>query len=193
MSDKDTMPEALPSDDQPDWLPSGPQCEFTGKVKPPKGWLKFVKRRPDMDPRGHPFWKVRLTVGRARELSQAQNYNVSVTYKADGEDDHWKVATTEGDCEDIALTKLAYLLGLGWPRGALRMAVLHFWDTTQSTWQAHAVLIVLTDRGPMILDNLKTRWAPMAHFIGYYWYGVEPYRGSEWTKIRLRPPEVETD
>ena len=62
--------------------------------------------------------------------------------------DTWRVDVAQGDCNDYALTKRRALLRKGVPAGALRMAV---GTTAQGEW--HAVLVVATSAGDMVLDN----------------------------------------
>lgn len=62
--------------------------------------------------------------------------------------DVWKANVTSGDCEDFALTKKARLMRLGFPAGALRMAV-----AKTPYGEGHAVLVVSTNRGDFVLDN----------------------------------------
>jgi len=93
-------------------------------------------------------------------LSQVNSrVNRSMRYRAErGMIDDWKVGGRSGDCEDFALTKRAQLIGKGVPAGALRLAT-----TKTRRGEPHAVLVVRTDRGDFILDNLsgqvKTRRA----------------------------------
>jgi predicted transglutaminase-like cysteine proteinase len=54
-----------------------------------------------------------------------------------------------GDCEDIALEKRARLVALGFPRGALRLAIGHH----KKLLVAHALLLVETSRGTYVLDH----------------------------------------
>ncbi|MGH6924456.1 MAG: transglutaminase-like cysteine peptidase [Propylenella sp.] len=63
--------------------------------------------------------------------------------------DRWTVGGQAGDCEDFALTKKMRLMRAGWPSSALLMATA----VTQSG-EPHAVLIVRTDNGDVVLDNL---------------------------------------
>lgn len=62
--------------------------------------------------------------------------------------DVWTIATTKGDCEDYALAKRAALIKLGWPTGALRIAV-----ALTPSREGHAVLVVSTTHGDLVLDN----------------------------------------
>lgn len=55
-----------------------------------------------------------------------------------------------GDCEDYVLEKRRALIGAGLPKEALSIAVV-----TTSKGQSHAVLLVDTDAGEYVLDNLS--------------------------------------
>jgi predicted transglutaminase-like cysteine proteinase len=62
----------------------------------------------------------------------------------------WSVTTTYGDCNDYAMQKRHALLARGWPSSALSLAVV-----ITPTGEGHLVLTVRTDRGDMVLDNLR--------------------------------------
>lgn len=81
--------------------------------------------------------------------------------------DTWSLAPRAGDCEDFAVTKRAELIKLGWPSRALRMAVGKTYRG-----EGHAVLVVRTSQGDMVLDNRTSRVLP--------WYKA----GIIWTKIQ---------
>ncbi len=66
--------------------------------------------------------------------------------------DRWSLAPGAGDCEDFALTKQDRLVRLGWPAGALRMAV-----GRTGAGEGHAVLVVRTEAGDLVLDNRTDR------------------------------------
>ena len=53
-----------------------------------------------------------------------------------------------GDCEDFALAKRRALIEAGWPESTLLLTVVR-----QRNGEGHAVLMVRTDRGDLILDN----------------------------------------
>lgn len=82
--------------------------------------------------------------------------NRSMIAKADGAADVWTVGANAGDCEDFALNKRHQLIAMGVPAGALRMAVVK-----TSGGQGHAVLIVHTDGGDYVLDNLTNAIKPL--------------------------------
>lgn len=62
--------------------------------------------------------------------------------------DIWAVSPRFGDCEDYALTKRAALIHMGLPAGALRIA------TGKTGNESHAVLVVVSGAGLLVLDNL---------------------------------------
>lgn len=62
--------------------------------------------------------------------------------------DTWSTDVPSGDCEDYALTKRKHLLELGWPSRALRIAV-----AKTPSGEGHAVLVVKTSEGDLVLDN----------------------------------------
>ena len=66
----------------------------------------------------------------------------------DDSDDSWAADVAFGDCEDFALTKRRHLLAAGYSPASLRMAV-----TRTRSGEGHAVLVVRTSRGDLVLDN----------------------------------------
>lgn len=61
----------------------------------------------------------------------------------------WTYPDGYGDCEDYVLAKRRALMEEGWPASTLLITVLRKQDG-----EGHAVLMVRTDRGDLILDNL---------------------------------------
>ncbi len=70
-----------------------------------------------------------------------------------GKSDYWatpiEFMARGGDCEDFAIAKYAALRALGVPENRLRVAIVQ--DEQKNI--PHAILIVYTERGPMVLDN----------------------------------------
>jgi predicted transglutaminase-like cysteine proteinase len=62
--------------------------------------------------------------------------------------DQWDINVTSGDCEDYALTKRSRLIAMGMSPSALRIAVALTFSGI-----GHAVLVVRTDRGDIVLDS----------------------------------------
>ena len=74
-----------------------------------------------------------------------------------GQSDYWatpmEFIQNGGDCEDFAITKYVALRALGIPEERMRILILQ--DMQKNI--PHAVLVVYTDNGPMLLDNqIKT-------------------------------------
>ena len=70
--------------------------------------------------------------------------------------EHWTLPTNRGgDCEDFALEKKRQLLLAGVPTDRLMIATAMLPDTTR-----HAVLVVRTARGDLVLDNLTNQILP---------------------------------
>jgi predicted transglutaminase-like cysteine proteinase len=73
-----------------------------------------------------------------------------------GKEDYWaepledQVGPKRGDCEDYVLEKRRALLQRGVPEGALSIAVVR---TLRG--EGHAVLLVATDKGELVLDSLN--------------------------------------
>ena len=86
-----------------------------------------------------------------------------------GVDDSWARPVLDGsrraygDCEDYALEKRARLIAQGWPPASLAIAV-----AVAPHIGLHAVLIVQTDRGDLVLDNLSSEPEPIAS-LDYVW------------------------
>jgi predicted transglutaminase-like cysteine proteinase len=91
------------------------------------------------------------------ELVQINNViNAAIVPVTDKEyykvDELWAYPDGYGDCEDFALAKRKALIELGWNPSTLLMTVVR-----QSNGEGHAVLMVRTDRGDLVLDNQDGR------------------------------------
>lgn len=96
--------------------------------------------------------------GRMRATPDAQTYGVA---------DYWNdpilVRGVRGDCEDFALEKRRALVERGVPAASLSIAIV---KTRQG--EEHAVLVVTTDAGDYVLDNLTWDVRPWRR-TGYTW------------------------
>ena len=92
--------------------------------------------------------------------------------------DVWKLCGPTGDCEDYALCKRAMLIREGVPAGALRLAYAYLPDGT-----GHVVLFVVTERGPLVLDNRTNIIRPPA-WTGYMWMRQATGRPLIWKDMR---------
>jgi predicted transglutaminase-like cysteine proteinase len=64
--------------------------------------------------------------------------------------DVWELNPRSGDCEDYVLSKRSALVRMGVPAGSLRIAYTH---TRRGA--PHAILVVRTNEGDLVLDNLS--------------------------------------
>jgi predicted transglutaminase-like cysteine proteinase len=84
-----------------------------------------------------------------------------------GKSDYWSTPIEffgrGGDCEDFAIAKYVSLRALGVPEERMRIAIVH--DKIKDI--PHAVLVVYTDEGPLILDN-QNKKAENANSISRY-------------------------
>lgn len=71
--------------------------------------------------------------------------------------DVWSLSPRAGDCDDFAVTKRQALIRAGLSAAALRLLV-----ATTSWGEGHAVLVVVTDGGDLVLDNRTDRVRPLA-------------------------------
>jgi predicted transglutaminase-like cysteine proteinase len=69
-----------------------------------------------------------------------------------GREEVWAYTMTEGDCDDYVLTKQKELEERGIPASVLLITVVKKRDG-----EGHAVLVVRTDRGDLVLDNLDPK------------------------------------
>ena len=90
-----------------------------------------------------------------------------------------------GDCEDIALAKRRALIEAGWDPSALLMAVVR-----EHNGNGHAVLMVRTDRGDLILDN-QDGMVRLWNETNYQFVKRQSqYHASEWVLIDDTRPVV---
>ena len=92
--------------------------------------------------------KVNTMANRVPYINDSRNW---------GKSDYWETPveffSKGGDCEDFAIAKYASLRALGVPDSRMRIAIVR--DTQKGI--PHAVLIVYTDNGAVVLDNqIKT-------------------------------------
>lgn len=104
----------------------------------------------------------------ASSVNNLMNQKRYVTDKANyGKNDYWATPVEffkrGGDCEDFAIAKYTALRALGVPENRLRIAIVQ--DLQKNV--PHAVLIVYTDQGPMLLDN-QIKSAVKADKVAHY-------------------------
>ncbi|MGX1199478.1 transglutaminase-like cysteine peptidase [Parvibaculum sp. MBR-TMA-1.3b-4.2] len=185
---------------------SGALLPVGRQVMPPAGYIGFCLRNPAGCTGGsdHPA-PMHLSSERWRELNDINDFvNRSIPERDDlslyGMREYWAYADPDrgGDCEDLALLKQRLLTERGWPLTALSVAVVRQWNG-----EGHAVLLVATDRGDLVLDNmtwkiLPWRQAPyewlmrQSHRRPYIWVALDP-DGEDGPAVlaNLPPPGTE--
>lgn len=83
--------------------------------------------------------------------------NRQIRPREDAGADVWTVNARAGDCEDYALTKRRALINSGIPASSLRIAYV---KTRRG--EDHAILVVNTDHGKLVLDNLTNTIKPLS-------------------------------
>lgn len=126
-----------------------------GVATVPIGHYEFCKSHPAECGLNRVFIKaVGLTSDAWEELIAVNNRVNTEVRPVTDEDlyrvaEYWAYPQGAGDCEDFVLEKRRLLAQSGWPESALLIAVVRKKDG-----EGHAVLMVRTDRGDLVLDNL---------------------------------------
>lgn len=134
---------------------------------------------------------IELTDERWRQL-RAVNRDINRSIRAStdralyGVEEFWQRplltagAGARGDCEDYALEKRARLIALGWPAESLALAV-----AVAPRIGLHAVLLVQTDEGDFVLDNLYDQPRPLAS-LDYVWLSRQTGAGlTNWAAAQV--------
>lgn len=100
-----------------------------------------------------------------------------------GVEDYWATpvgSRGRGDCEDYVLAKRRALISAGVPAEALSIAIV------ETRWgKSHAVLLVASDQGEYVLDNL-TPWVSRWDRVNYVWHERQlPGRPFDWVRAAL--------
>jgi predicted transglutaminase-like cysteine proteinase len=94
-------------------------------------------------------------------------------------EDGWAIAPGSGDCNDYAVTKRHELLENGLPSRALRLSVVK-----TASGIGHLVLVVVTTKGDLVLDNLTETIRPWQS-TDYHWLKIQSATDSKfWYEIK---------
>ncbi len=133
-------------------------AQVNGPTSIPIGAAEFCKaHRDECRPNANAIEAEGLSEAGWRQLvSINDRVNASVVPVTDADlynvTEFWTYPNGRGDCEDFALEKRRQLISLGWNPSALLMTVVR-----QANGEGHAVLMVRTDRGDLVLDNQDGR------------------------------------
>lgn len=104
-----------------------------------------------------------------KRVNQSVNTSITPAPKSYGTElqDGWTIAPAIGDCNDYAVTKRHELMESGLPVKALRLSVVK-----TSSGIGHLVLIVVTTKGDIVMDNLTEAIRPWQH-TDYHWLKIQ--------------------
>jgi predicted transglutaminase-like cysteine proteinase len=140
--------------------------QVSGWTNPPVGYLDFCRNFPGECAAKGSLTAELLSERHWRDLQEVNalvNHLIAPAtdmefYRAE---EVWTLPETYGDCEDYVLLKRKWLIERGWPTGALLITVVF-----DEVGDGHAVLLVRTSGGDLVLDN-KTdavhRWQETAY------------------------------
>jgi predicted transglutaminase-like cysteine proteinase len=114
-------------------------------------------------------------------VNQSVNESIIPTPKSYGPNlgDGWTIAPKMGDCNDYAVTKRHELLESGLPSKALRLSVVQ-----SASGIGHLVLVVVTTRGDIVMDNLTEVIRPWQG-TDYHWLKIQSVTDSKfWYEIK---------
>lgn len=148
----------------------------------PFAHIRFCKAHPSECRGSGRSERATLTKAKWRELrsvNRAINNAIRPVNDAPGViNDTWSLAPKSGDCEDYAITKRHRLIARGWPPSALALAIAIAPGNGN-----HAVLVIRTDSGDYVLDNLADEVRPW-RALGYKWIKVQSAEHPKrWQKI----------
>jgi predicted transglutaminase-like cysteine proteinase len=114
-------------------------------------------------------------------VNHSVNISIIPTPKSYGSDlqDGWTIAPNMGDCNDYAVTKRHELLESGLPAKALRLSVVK-----TASGIGHLVLVVVTTKGDIVMDNLTETIRPWQS-TDYHWLKIQSAADSRfWYEIK---------
>jgi len=118
-----------------------------------------------------------------KRVNRDVNATISPTVKSHSAG--WAIAPSTGDCNDYAVTKRHELVQSGLPTKALRLSVVK-----TSSGIGHLVLVVVTTKGDLVLDNLTDAIRPWQS-TDYRWLKIQSASDARfWFKIRANGPSA---
>jgi predicted transglutaminase-like cysteine proteinase len=120
-----------------------------------------------------------------KRINRGVNTSIIPTSKSYGANlgDGWTIAPEMGDCNDYAVTKRHELLGSGLPSKALRLSVVK-----TASGIGHLVLVVVTTKGGIVMDNLTEEIRPW-QTTGYQWLKIQSASDSKfWYEVKMPVP-----
>jgi predicted transglutaminase-like cysteine proteinase len=99
--------------------------------------------------------------------------------------EEWLINPASGDCNDYAVSKKHELRARGWPDRALFLS-----EVVVASGEHHLVLVVRTDRGDLVLDNMTGAIRPVAQ-VRYQWIRAQkPGAPMAWHDLASRVASI---
>ena len=114
-------------------------------------------------------------------VNRSVNTSIIATSKTYGTNlgEGWTIAPGMGDCNDYAVTKRHELLESGLPSNALRLSVVK-----TASGLGHLVLVVVTTKGDIVMDNLTEIIRPWQN-TDYQWIKIQSASDPRfWNEIK---------
>lgn len=121
------------------------------------------------------------TLGLLKRVNHSVNMSIIPTLKSYGQNlgDSWTIAPDVGDCNDYAVTKRHKLLESGLPSKALRLSVVK-----TASGIGHLVLVVVTTKGDIVMDNLTEVIRPWRS-TDYHWLKIQSAADAKfWYEVK---------
>lgn len=121
------------------------------------------------------------TIESLKRINRGVNLSIAPRIKSYGQNiqDGWTIGPETGDCNDYAVTKRHELIQSGLSSRALRLSVVK-----TPAGVGHLVLVVVTTRGDMVLDNLTDTIRPWRN-TGYEWLKIQSASNAKfWHEIK---------
>jgi predicted transglutaminase-like cysteine proteinase len=122
-----------------------------------------------------------------KQVNHSVNMSITPTLKSYGPElqDGWTIAPVTGDCNDYAVTKRHQLLESGLPAKALRLSVVK-----TSSGVGHLVLIVVTTKSDIVMDNLTEVIRPWQN-TDYQWLKIQSANEARlWYQVKAPDTSV---
>ncbi|MBX9456087.1 MAG: transglutaminase-like cysteine peptidase [Rhizobium sp.] len=154
-----------------------------GKTNPPIGHYDYCKSSPRSCGPTRDTGPLTLTEAKWKTLLKV-NYTANsmieplTDQEIYGVEERWVMPTTVGDCEDYVLLKQKMLIQRGFSPANLLITVV-----LQPNGDGHAVLVVRTDRGDFVLDNMRNKVLLWSDTEYTYLKQQSPKHAAQWVKI----------
>ena len=145
-------------------MADSPQMTLGKNALAPLAFIEFCLRKPNRCAPSEEIRRITFDDVNRRQVesvNRAVNRSIAPLTLPLKLDMPWQDDATVGRCDAYALAKRSQLMDLKLPSSALLLAV-----GIVPTGEAHLVLIVVTDQGDFVLDNLRqnvTRWDRLSY------------------------------